>query len=112
MAILSLLAQIFLPVHGQETPPNTDRLKQSFNSLQQKYRQQSSSKNVLNDLDLDSAELMSQLRQCEEYNEAELNRLTQVREIDALEDSSIQSQTINEENLNRITQARMKLIAT
>lgn len=97
LAILGLLTQAFLPLYGQEAPPNTERLKQSFNALLKKYRQPGSSKNVLNDLDRESAALMSHLRQCEAYNEAELKRLTQVREIDALEDSSIQSKVPDQE---------------
>jgi len=97
IVILVFLSTAFQPVLGQKTRPNAKQLKQQFKTLQELHRQKNTSKKSLNSLDVQSAELLQQLKLCEQYNETELNRLTQAREIDALDDSSIQSKSPDDE---------------
>ena len=97
LVIFALLLIPFQALMSQESPPKASQLEQEFTALQEKFKQQATTKETLNDIDVDSAELLHQLNQCEQHNEKELNRLTQAREIDVLEDSSIKSSTADEQ---------------
>lgn len=89
--IMSLLPALFQTAGSQNKPTESSALEQQFQTLQDKYRQSDTSKQSLNEIDRQSAQLSEQIKSCEQHNEKELNRLTQVREIDSLNDSSIQS---------------------
>ncbi|MCW8869103.1 MAG: mechanosensitive ion channel [Proteobacteria bacterium] len=97
IVIIGLIMSPIQAVLAQEKTATTKQLEQSFKSLQEKFQQQNHSKKSLNDLDTQSAELLQQINQCKQRNEKELNRLTQAREIDVLEDSSIQSTQADQE---------------
>lgn len=106
---------------GQPAPNSDEQLRTKFEIFLQQYDSQEKTKSNLNQLDLHSQKLLLEIRTCEQRNEAEVTRFTQVREIDALEGSEITSENNNkklpepdypgtEEIDNRIKSATKSLI--